>query len=295
MERITYSEHEEPIVLSKALFDLLLKQEHSAELIALYSFYYYTAKWQKTNIPKAVNTYVGKALDWSDMKVSRYKSMLIDLGLIENCIRKDDSNNKILGHYIKVNFIWSKHSVETIEKTITPKNHSLEILSKKTITPKTQGVAFCGTNALNSNNILNALNSNSSSCGSGLEFNSLVDSTNKITPNQFEDFWQIYPKKADKGKALTAWNKLCKKNSKERPNFRMLRKAIIDQKKSQRWQEKTYIPLASTWLNQSRWLDDPNEMIVYGKNNNRYEPANFEPMFEEMGKTNGRLTSEFNT
>jgi hypothetical protein len=85
---------------------------------------------------------------------------------------------------------------------------------------------------------------------------------NYITPKLFEEFWNIYPKKVDKGKALTAWNKLCRKNL---VTLREIKLAIHNQKKSERWQDKTYIPHPATWVNQSRWLDDPKEM----KNINR--------------------------
>ena len=79
-----YNQNDEPIVMSKPLLDLLLRQKSPAELIALYSFYYYTAKWQKTNQPKATTEYVQKALNWSDRKVRTHKSTLIGLKLIED-------------------------------------------------------------------------------------------------------------------------------------------------------------------------------------------------------------------
>lgn len=40
------------VTLSKRTFDIFLKQENAADLIALYTFYYYTAKWQDSNQPK---------------------------------------------------------------------------------------------------------------------------------------------------------------------------------------------------------------------------------------------------
>ena len=86
---------------------------------------------------------------------------------------------------------------------------------------------------------------------------------NKITPAIFDKFWKIYPKHPDKGKALSAWNKLCSK--KERPTWVELKKAILSQKETSRWQEKKYIPHPTTWLNQNRWLDDPSEMVSFEK------------------------------
>ena len=112
-----------------------------------------------------------------------------------------------------------------------------------------------GINALNSNNI-NALNSNNLSL-----------KLKKITPSQFSNFWKIYPKKPDKGKALTAWNKLCSK--KDRPTWFEIKSAIIAQKKTDRWQESKYIPNPTTWLNQNRWLDDPKEMKNINRESNQ--------------------------
>ena len=113
--------------------------------------------------------------------------------------------------------------------------------------------------------------------------------TRFITPNQFNNFWELYPKKTDKGKALTSWNKLCTKKTGVKPTWRQIRSAIIAQKQSDRWQNKDFIPLPTTWLNQSRWLDDPNEMknFDYGNNGNgkTYSNNKFEPMFDEIGKT----------
>ena len=88
----------------------------------------------------------------------------------------------------------------------------------------------------------------------------------EISKKQFPFFWELYPnKKGSKGEAMTSWNKLCAK--KERPTWEVIRKAIIEQSKSDQWQDKKFIPRATTWLNQSRWLDDPKEMITFSKNN----------------------------
>ena len=84
-----------------------------------------------------------------------------------------------------------------------------------------------------------------------------------IIPTQFEDFWTIYPKKRNKGQALTAWGKICNKNPKNRPTWKEIRKAVQEQAKSKQWQDKQYIPNASTWLNQSRWLNDASQMTGF--------------------------------
>ena len=97
-----YPIHEEPLNISKYLFETLTSQPNGANLYALYSLYYSTAKWQRTEYPKAINVYVSKKLNWGKNKVEKYKAELIKLGLIENITKT--LNGRISGHYVKVNF-----------------------------------------------------------------------------------------------------------------------------------------------------------------------------------------------
>lgn len=83
-----------------------------------------------------------------------------------------------------------------------------------------------------------------------------------ITPSMFEKFWKLYPRKVDKGKAKTKWDQLCRKTN--RPTWTIIESAITAQIKTPRWQQNSsFIPHPTTWLNQQRWLDDPEEMQVY--------------------------------
>lgn len=90
-----------------------------------------------------------------------------------------------------------------------------------------------------------------------------IHPSSTLVPKLFDLFWEVYPKKVDKGKALTAWSKLCSKPPSQRPTWHAIKKAIILQKKSERWQTPKYIPHPTTWLNQRRWLDDPKQMKIY--------------------------------
>jgi hypothetical protein len=83
-----------------------------------------------------------------------------------------------------------------------------------------------------------------------------------IVCSQFERFWRLYPKRAHKGKALSEWRRLCSIPPEQRPQWVDIKRALLKQKKTKQWQDKKYIPHPTTWLNQSRWLDDPNEMYV---------------------------------
>lgn len=85
----------------------------------------------------------------------------------------------------------------------------------------------------------------------------------KINRADFDHFWEMYPRKVDKGKALNAWNKVLSRKDKDCPTWDEIKTAIQLQLKSDRWKNKTYIPHPTTWINGSRWLDDPAEMKSY--------------------------------
>lgn len=72
----------------------------------------------------------------------------------------------------------------------------------------------------------------------------------------FEDFWSAYPRKVGKGAARKVWDKI-------RPTQELIQ-TILDaiqlQRQSQQWQKDggQFIPHPATWLNQERWMDNPN-------------------------------------
>jgi len=123
------------VILSKGTIDLFLEQPNPGDLIALYTFYYYTAKWQKTNRPKSTTAYTAtglkKGVDW----VRKNKKALIELGLIENHLEKDE-RGKIVGWYIKLNYIFR---AETVGSIPPPKElHSKKIQIEKKSKPAEQ-------------------------------------------------------------------------------------------------------------------------------------------------------------
>ena len=74
------------------------------------------------------------------------------------------------------------------------------------------------------------------------------------TTDRFEEFWKLYPKKAGKGYARKAWQKLTPSN--------LLQDQILLSLKNQLgqpdWKKLNgqYIPHPATWLNGERWLDE---------------------------------------
>jgi hypothetical protein len=69
----------------------------------------------------------------------------------------------------------------------------------------------------------------------------------------FAEFWEVYPRKENKKKALAAWKKGKCWNGK----FQVVMDALAEQKKNPRWLEDIkYIPHPTTWINGERWNDE---------------------------------------
>ena len=79
----------------------------------------------------------------------------------------------------------------------------------------------------------------------------------KLHPH-FAEFWTYYPKKKDKQQALKAWNK-------QKPDMVAVKKALIQQKRSEEWTKDggQFVPYPSTYINRRRWEDEePVKAIV---------------------------------
>jgi hypothetical protein len=68
---------------------------------------------------------------------------------------------------------------------------------------------------------------------------------------QFEQFWDVYPRKVNKQAARTAWKKAIKVTSPAE-----LIKAVTSYAASRVNEDERYTLHASTWLNGQRWLDE---------------------------------------
>ena len=127
---IQYNISEEPISFTKPTADRLLKLENPGDAIALYFFYYYTAKWQHTNTPHAANAYVMTGLKWSAGRLANAKRDLVTLGLVET-IRTQKVGSKTFDKpMLKINFIlWNKEKIKAIdpEKPYSDKSHDMAI------------------------------------------------------------------------------------------------------------------------------------------------------------------------
>ena len=103
-----------------------------------------------------------------------------------------------------------------------------------------------------------------------------------IIPEQYKDyagcafdyFWSMYPRKIGKSKAFDAFYKASGK-----VDFNILYNAVEQYAESVKDVDKQFIPHASTWLNQERWLDD-------------IENRNADSMFRNMVNDIARIRNE---
>lgn len=224
MKDIKYETSCEPMVVSKSIMDRFLQTENYSELLSLYLFYYYTAKWQETNTPKATNSYVAKGIGWSESKVCRFKKHLIDMELIENIKRVGD-DGKVKGWYILVRFVWSG-----------AKNH----LVTRPGGGQNQGVENKVPNALNDGS-LNALNNNKKNT---------ITIGEDLSEEQytFDEFWNDYDKKLDKQSCIRLFKKISKSD-------RLAIKDYIPQYKDAQ-PDKQFRKNPQTFLRNRSWEDE---------------------------------------
>lgn len=70
----------------------------------------------------------------------------------------------------------------------------------------------------------------------------------------FEKFWNQYPRKVSKKKALVAWIRI----KPDETTLKQILAALTAQMKSEQWQKDDgrFIPHPTTWLNGERWNDE---------------------------------------
>ena len=109
-----------------------------------------------------------------------------------------------------------------------------------------------------------------------------------IKPKDFDMWWKLYPRKIQKGKAKTLWNKICNRQEKENtPTLKKIIRSVLKQSKTKQWLENKgkYIPHPSTWLNQMRWLDDSAKMKSWDNNYNSNKSGKVKPRYKGVGRS----------
>lgn len=71
--------------------------------------------------------------------------------------------------------------------------------------------------------------------------------------NDFDLFWQVYPRKVAKAEARKAWQQ----TASIRPDTQSLINAVLSHCKTEQWMKAngSFIPHAATWLRGERWED----------------------------------------
>lgn len=79
----------------------------------------------------------------------------------------------------------------------------------------------------------------------------------RVKEEGFEEFWKLYPRKVDKKKARTAWNKIPHKL------YQCIFSNIVTMAASEEWRKGggRYVPHPSTYLNGARWEDEGQSSI----------------------------------
>jgi hypothetical protein len=117
METTDYHENPPGLILTKQTIDHLLKQEKPDQLLALYTFYCYTALWQHTSSVWATTKYAASAMGWARGKLQRVKKRLVDLGYVEDVQERKEGSGCFDKRYIRVRYYTTKR-VKRTEKPV---------------------------------------------------------------------------------------------------------------------------------------------------------------------------------
>ena len=236
---------EDLLVINKYTIDALFHLENAADCVALYVFYYKTAKWQKTNMIKANDSYIKKSLNWGVDRIKRTKQTLKEHGLIDIVQRRRDG--KIAGWYVQVSYIVAQRTAEDISIKVLDDSNNTQ---KQQVEPATSG-----------DDDINALKLQIKCLKK--ENDMLKNKINNEQPaepaecdyvSEFNELWQQYPRKQGKAKALEAYKRARKAG--------VDKTTVLDgitrynaQIKANKTASK-YIMQGSTWFNGKRWEDE---------------------------------------
>lgn len=239
------------LIINKHTIDTLFHLENAADCVALYVFYYKTAKWQKTNTIKANDAYVKKSLNWGIDRIKRTKQTLKEHGLIDIVQRRKDG--KIAGWYIEVSYLVAQRTAEDISIKVVDESNNTQNQQVENATSGSQD-----TNALKLQ--IKCLKKENDMLKNKINNDQPAKPSDQELISEFEDLWQQYPRKQGKAKALEA--------------YKRARKAGVDKTtvldgitryNAQITANKTkskYIMQGSTWFNGKRWEDEYNAQPI---------------------------------
>lgn len=104
--------------------------------------------------------------------------------------------------------------------------------------------------------------------------------------DEFDRFWDAYPKKSGKIAAKKAWIK-------NKPPIDDVLVALLWQSKSDQWltDDGRYIPNPLTYINQGRWHDEPQAIVKKQKSYNDSISDTMRQIFSPLGGNNGTRNS----
>lgn len=111
---------EDLLILNKHTIDTLFSLENCVDCIALYVFYYKTAKWQKTNTIKANDEYVKKCLKIGSEKLKKTKDILKEKGLIKVVDVRE--KGVFTGWYIQVSYLVKQEKIDSLATSHNSQN-----------------------------------------------------------------------------------------------------------------------------------------------------------------------------
>src|SRR3990167_6135080 len=179
-------ENELVIVTTRTLHKLF-QYKAGADAVSLYNFYYYTAKWQKTNQPKATDNYCQRGLSWGKDRFTRAKKILLKEKLIQRIMVRE--NGRIKGWYIKINYIWKKENAEKAQN----------ILIKKDLEENKNTENQQEENQKNGNQESNASSANNRNASSDIKRNALIINYKTPASSGFEFEDKFFKKKIAEG------------------------------------------------------------------------------------------------
>lgn len=116
--------------------------------------------------------------------------------------------------------------------------------------------------------------------------NKEIKKESTIGAHDFENFWNLYPKKTGKQKAEEEWQRIISSGETDPADIVSGLETIVS-KQWDRWpeSEKRYIPAPARWLQEHRWTDEPDEYVPKGTAKKvKKEPAYMKELEELMKK-----------
>lgn len=276
-----------PMPISNITFSRILKLENNESAFLLYAAYCDLVMFYEDAEIWATTGFMCERLKMNERKFSKAKKALLELKLIKD-IRKRNTENTGFGKcYIKVNFIFKSNQNVPLQNQRGTKEQDKYLIPTNTISTKFQ------TDILNNNTPregkiirkrrgLETTNNESKLLHEielltkqneelRLEWNKITNTKERqqpvqlelfskeglITENNFDEFYEMYPKHKSIGIARESWKKLCTSPllKKVRPEWKVIKHAVLAQKQSEQWQDLKYVPNPANWIKGELWND----------------------------------------